>query len=214
MKYVLITRPKFDDTTAYLFSWSSKIIDFLQNTSFNLIDLKENKANRKSVESILLKKSPDLVIFNGHGTSSTIHGQDNEILIDSKNRHLLKSKIIYSISCSSAKTLGVKVAEEGGSTTFVGYENEFLFPVDTNKSCTPEKDNIAKPFMESSNQFSISLLKGKTTGEAYEDIKRKYNNWIIHYSAKESLPEASSIISCLVWNRENLVLLGFENKKA
>lgn len=212
MRYVLITRPKFDDTTTYLFSWGSEIIECLQNTSFNLIDLKEDKANRKSVESALLKKNPNLVIFNGHGTPSTIHGQDNEILIDSKNKHLLKSKIIYSISCSSAKTLGVEVAKED-STTFVGYENEFIFLVDTNKSCTPEKDNIAKLFMDSSNQFSISLLKGKTTGEAYEDTKKKYNDWIIHYSANESLPEASSIISCLIWNRENLVLLNSENKK-
>ncbi len=210
MNYVLITRPKFDDTTAYLFSWSSKIIDFLQKTHFNLIDLKESKANRKSVESVLLKKSPELVIFNGHGISSTIRGHNNEILIDAKNSHLLKLKIIYSVSCNSAKTLGVKIA--GDYTTFIGYKNEFLFLIDTTKSCTPEKDEIAKPFMESSNQLSISLLKGKTVRESYEDTKRKYTDWIIHYAANESLPEASSIISCLIWDRENLVLLGSEDK--
>ena len=92
-------------------------------------------------------------------------------------------------------------------------KKNLFFLIDKNKACTPEKDEIAKPFMDYSNQFSISLLKGKTTGEAYEDTKRKYNGWICYFAAKEYLPEASSIISCLIWNRDSFILHGNKEKR-
>ena len=210
MKYVLISRPKFDETTTYLYIWASKVIAFLERLNFKVIDLKDEKANKKNIENALIKKNPVFVIFNGHGSQTEICGHNNEVLINLENKRRLKSKIICSISCNSAKELGKKVADE--NTSFAGYENEFIFLIDKNRACTPEKDEIAKPFMECSNQFSISLLKGKTTEEAYEDTKRKYNEWICYFAAKEYLPEASSIISCLIWNKHSFILHGNKEK--
>jgi len=211
MRYVVISRPKFDETTNYLYTWASKIITSLKRLNFRVIDLKDKKANKKNIENALIKKNPSLVIFNGHGSPTEICGDNNEVLINLENKKHLKSKIVYSISCSSARELGKKVADE--NTSFAGYEEEFIFLIDKNKACTPEKDEIAKPFMDCSNQFSISLLKGKTTGEAYEDTKRKYNEWICYFAAKEYLPEASSIISCLIWNRDSFILHGNKEKR-
>ncbi len=211
MKYVVISRPKFDETTNYLYTWASKIITSLKRSNFGVIDLKDKKANKKNIENAPIKKNPSLVIFSGHGSPTKICGHNNEVLINHENKKHLKSKIVYSISCSSARELGKKVADE--NTSFAGYEEEFIFLIDKNKACTPEKDEIAKPFMDCSNQFSISLLKGKTTGEAYEDTKRKYNGWICYFAAKEYLPEVSSIISCLIWNRDSFILHGNKEKR-
>jgi len=213
MSYIFITRPKFDETTSYLYAWSSLIIDEFKKSNFKVIDLKKSKVNRKNVEKVLkkMKEKISFIIFNGHGTPTEICGHNNEPLINTKNKDLLKSKIVYSISCNSGKKLGKEIADE--NTSFLGYREEFLFVIDKNKSCTPEKDEIARPFMECSNQISISLLKGKTVKEAYHDTVERYNRWIIYYSCREYLPESSVILSCLLWNRNSLVLHGKEDKR-
>lgn len=114
MKYVLISRPKFDETTTYLYTWASKVIAFLKRSYFRVIDLKDEKANKKNVENALIKKNPAFVIFNGHGSQTEICGNNNEVLIN-----LLKSKIVHSISCNSAKKLGKMVADENTSRSLL-----------------------------------------------------------------------------------------------
>ena len=94
MKYALISRPKFDETTTYLYIWASKIIAFLERLNFRVIDLKDEKANKKNIENALIKKNPLLVIFNGHGSPTEICGHNNEVLINLKNKEYLKSKIV------------------------------------------------------------------------------------------------------------------------
>jgi len=114
--------------------WASKIITSLKRLNFRVIDLKDKKANKKNIENALIKKNPSLVIFNGHGSPTEICGDNNEVLINLENKKHLKSKIVYSISCSSARELGKKVADE--NTSFAGYEEEFIFLIDKNKACT------------------------------------------------------------------------------
>ena len=114
MKYVVISRPKFDETTNYLYTWASKIITSLKRSNFGVIDLKDKKANKKNIENALIKKKPSLVIFNGHGSPTEICGHNNEVLINLKNKKHLKSKILYMLSLaaqreSSEKRLLMKI---------------------------------------------------------------------------------------------------------
>ena len=66
-KILLITRPKHDVTVRYLFYWSKKIIKLAQEKSINVWNLEGKRANYREIESMLKKRKPSLVFFNGHG---------------------------------------------------------------------------------------------------------------------------------------------------
>ncbi len=217
---VFVTRPDHDDETKYLYEYSKEYIKFIENKDIQLISFSENKCSRENVEKLILKQNPNLIVFNGHGNEEVICGckenedrnvltikirdsQRDEIIIDMKNKEILKSKIIYSVACSSAKKLGMKVAKSHTKTAFIGYEEEFIFLMDTRKMCKPLSDQIARPFLESSNQVVISLLKGETTGEAYNKSQVTFQKWIDYFqSEKAALHDSISIAWILFSNKE------------
>jgi hypothetical protein len=209
-KRMLITRPDHDDITFCLQVWSNKIIETANQRNIGMIDLKGNRVNKKNVESIIIKKNPRLIVFNGHGNDKEITGQRNQTLIKyNLNEYLLKSKITYAISCRSARKLGPKSVKVG-ALTYIGYEEDFTFYFDKNKSSRPLSDEIAKPFFESSNQVAISLLRGKTTGEAYNKSQLTFKRWIERFR-KSKIPEAPYVLSALIWNMTFQKIIGDKN---
>ena len=117
MTEMLITRPEHDDTTHYLSNWSKETIGVAENKNIKVFDLNREKATRKNVESKLSRMSCNLVYFNGHGGFNVIGGHNNEpLIICGENERLLKSKVVYAISCKSAKELGLKSVEAGANT--------------------------------------------------------------------------------------------------
>ena len=98
-KTLLITRPKHDVTVHYLFHWSKKIIEQAEKKGIKVLDLKLKRANCKEVVSMLQKKEPSLVFFNGHGNDDCIKGHNDEVLIAAgENDQFLISKIVYALS--------------------------------------------------------------------------------------------------------------------
>ena len=149
MNKCLITRPNHDKVTSYLFNWSKEIIE--QNFGVQFLNLEGENANKNKVESYLKKQNPKLVLFNGHGNDNVICGFKDEIIIQlNENDNLLKGKIIYSLSCSSAKSLG-KNAVKKGAHAFIGYKEPFVIYTDSERETTPLKDNIASSFLNPSN---------------------------------------------------------------
>lgn len=107
MNKCLITRPNHDKVTNYLFHWSKEIMTNSYDREIYFLDLKGEDANKVKVESYIKKQNPRTIFFNGHGSDKEICGFKDEILIEiNKNEELLKDKIVYSLSCSSAKELG------------------------------------------------------------------------------------------------------------
>ncbi len=201
MSGILITRPNHDYTTSYLFKWSETLIEFAGKKGFSCSDFKNQKANRNDVEKFLMKQTPSFIIFNGHGSDDAVCGYKDEILIKSgENENLLKEKIIYAVSCNSAKVLG-KNAVKSGAKCFIGYDDLFVFIFDKNCSAGRElEDMSAKPFLESSNQVPLSVLGGKSCGEAYEKSQSYFNKWIEYFSSSASPPGSEAIVSWLVWD--------------
>lgn len=206
---MLITRPEYDDTTFYCSKWASNVIKEADKKGFDVFDLSREKANKDRVESILTDKQPRLVFFNGHGDDETIFGHNDEILIKSgNNENLLESKIIYAVSCSSAKELG-KNAIEKGADAYIGYEDDFVFIGDTNSSARPLADQFAKPFFESSNQIPLSLVNGSKVIDASAKSQKMFQYWITYFrTLGESLPEAPEILKQLLWDKRNQVIIG------
>lgn len=104
---LLVTRPDTDRTTRYISAWAGKILEVAESKGDIVFDLSKERANKKEIESILLKKEPEILFLNGHGDKNCVTGQNNEVLIDAiHNAHLLKGKIIYALACKSGEGLG------------------------------------------------------------------------------------------------------------
>ncbi len=134
---LLITRPRYEETTHYLYHWAGELVAEATRRHVELIDLQKEKATRQQLESYLRKKSPDIVILNGHGNDSSVAGENGECLIKAgENTSLLKDKKVYVRACRAGRRLGPDVIK-AGADGFVGYSQDFIFPYD--------KDNFQRP---------------------------------------------------------------------
>jgi len=209
-KIFLITRPKHDDITYYLFNWSKEIIELAKKKEIKVLDLKKEKANRKNLTSFVNKMRPSFIFFNGHGGDNCITGHDKEVLVQSDNNEdLLKNKIIYALSCRSAKELGCKSIKKG-TVAYIGYDDDFVFVYDETKISKPLVDNIAKLFLEPSNRIASSLFKGHNTGVAYGKSQELFVKNIQKLLTSESSTD-SVYIRYLLWDMQHQVCLGSQN---
>lgn len=204
MDNFLITRPDYDPVTNYLFHWATEVIESAKDA----VDLYKERANKKEVTSVINKIQPKLVFFNGHGSPSTISGQKGEVLIKKgENEDILKDKIIYSLSCSSAMELGRSCVKKG-TRAFIGYDGDFALVNDRNSETRPLNDTTAQLFLKPSNLLIKSLLKGNTTQEAYEKSQNAFSESINKLKVSDLPVGKESIFSWLVWDKEIQVLLG------
>ena len=137
---IVVTRPEHDDTTHYLSHWMKEVLKIAEKKGIKIVDLRRDRARRGEVEGVLRRQNPDFVIFNGHGASDRVGGHKNDVLIQvGMNESLLKSKVIYAVSCRSAQQLGPK-SIEAGAITYVGYDDDFIFFYEPEMISRPLKD--------------------------------------------------------------------------
>jgi len=207
---MLVTRPRHDPNVEYLHYWAGEVMRFAMEKGVAVIDCCREKANKAEVSSYIAKQSPRFVMFNGHGQPGAIHGHNNEVLVESKNAGILKSKLVYAVSCMAASALGKNSCKKGCSA-FIGYGQDFGFIKDAQRECTPAKDRFAQPFKEASNTVPLSLIKGNTAGEAFEKSQKKYAELIKQYAASDSKPENKDIRFWLFWDRKFQQIHGDES---
>src|SRR3989344_6664139 len=111
---LLITRPRYDKETYYLYYWTESVIQEAESRGWKVFNLEKDKAIKTLVESYLKKHNPEVAVFNGHGDRSRVMGQDNDVLIEENtNTHLLKDKIVYMRACDAGKSLGIDAVNKG-----------------------------------------------------------------------------------------------------
>jgi len=209
-KLLLITRPNYEITTRYLFAWSGIFVGMAKTKGVDVVELKKEKANKKELEGRLKKLNPKLVIINGHGSDTCVTGQDGEVLIEAgKNEGILCSRIIYSLSCNSASSLGTE-SVKAGALCYIGYKTEFTF-FHRNKLTRPLDDDIAKLFLDPSNQVAVSLLKGNKTQDANRKSKEMSLKTIQKLLNSDSSKEAVLYAKFLWSNMHHQVCLGDQN---
>lgn len=205
----LVTRPEHDDTTHYLSAWAKKTISFAEKKGFRVLDLHRDRANKKELESMLGKKCPKLVMLNGHGSESTVTGHKNTpILVAGENEGLLESKIVYALSCRSAKGLGPK-SIEAGAISYTGYDDDFIFSFEPENVARPLHDETAKMFLEPSNAFVVSLIKGNTVGESRRKTKDFFQKNLL--KSLGSSAQDASLARYLWWDIKHFVSHGKED---
>jgi len=207
-KSLLITRPNHDYAVNYLFYWSASIINLARRKNFQTIDLSGKKANRFDFAGRVNKINPSFIFFNGHGNETQITGQKKEILVSTKrNLNLLKNRIIFARSCSSAKKLGPKSVSLGAKT-FIGYKEPFIFVSDPRMVAKPLSDNTAALFLKPSNLVATTLIKSHSSSEANTRAKKAFKRNIKKLLTSETKREDASVLRFLFWDMKHQVCLG------
>lgn len=207
----LITRPDYDPVTKYLSYWSESIVEVAKNKGRKTVDLKGQKVTKDELTGRIAKLNPSLVVLNGHGSENSIVGQNDETLIEvGDNEHILHSRVTYAVSCRCGKNLGPKSVEAGNST-FIGYDDDFVFMSDRKYLSRPLKDKMAQPFMEASNRVPISLLKGHKASDASRQSKEMFEKSYKTLSSSSSDPNSLQAAHFLWWDMMHQVCLGNGN---
>lgn len=161
---------------------------------------------------MVIGQNPAIIFLNGHGNENKVAGQDNGHLVEGGvNESLLAGTIVYALACRSGKILGPK-SIASGALSYVGYVQDFVFFIDESKLTRPIEDGVAKLFLEPSNYFLISLIKGHNVGESFNRSRDLfYKNF-----RKELISESTlntTAISFLAWNYKYQVCLGDRNAR-
>ncbi len=212
--YFLITRPKHDPATRYLFYWSDVFIKFAKSKGVEVIELCKEKANRHEFEGRIEKLDPYLVVLNGHGSHDEVTGHDNKLIVKfGENDGLLRNRITYAVSCDSGKTLGIGCVDS--KTAYIGYDEKFIISCERMYLNDPLKDKRAARFLESSNQVVLSLLKGQTAGEASKRSKETFRHYILDLlTSSNKDPDSLDDVKSLYWDMMHQVCYGNDTLKA
>lgn len=201
---VLLTNPEIDLLTYYLSAWTDDMLKKSKSRLNKYFHLKREKVTRKKFESILRKRSVDLVLLCGHGDSDAVAGTA-DVILDINNDNLLEGKIVHALSCRSAKELGPDAVKKGANA-YIGYREDFIaFLDDSNRSAKPLEDEIANLFLKPAFAAPRTLLKGGTPAEAVMVAKKTYNQSIREALNSEIQSDADQFINWLFWDRDNLV---------
>lgn len=207
----LFVRPSHDDVTYYLYYYSKELLDLSNSKGYTTINKEKGDANQYTITTVIKKNDPRFIMFNGHGNPTLICGHNDEIIIQyGKNHNLLKNRIIYSLSCSSAAELGRNVADN--KTTFIGYVDEFALGMDVDCQASIHRDKRAKLFLEPSNLLVSALLKGNSAIDAVNKAKKLMKDNISKLRTDTS-PDAKDYIPYLFNNYIVLEIFGDSNAK-
>jgi len=205
---VLFSRPCDDVTLNYLFYYSKELVAISNDLGHKTINKEMQDASKEIITSIIIKQSPKLIMFNGHGSPTEICGHKQEVIISSEeNPRILKDSITYALTCSSASILGPKSVEKG-ATCFIGYDSDFALGKDQDSEASPKHDKITKLFLEPSNILFKSLLEGKKIRNSIEKAKEKMKENIDYLHTTNNFPEAIYYAPFLFGNYLGLVAHG------
>ena len=163
-------------------------MDYAKANGIDYIDLRSDRVTGKEFESVIKKKQPKLVIFNGHGNEEMVTGHKCSPLIQiNKNEPLLINKIVYAISCKSAQKLGISCVKNG-TLAYIGYNEDFIFVFDKTKTFDPSEDELARyleveasNILEWANSGKIPAFK---EGNDWKFERPKIEDWIAKEKTK------------------------------
>ncbi|MBI2138706.1 hypothetical protein HYU13_03900 [Candidatus Woesearchaeota archaeon] len=230
-KVFLVSRPKHDTITSYLFAFSQEIVKTVKEMEgIHLTELPEESATRENLEKALAEDSPKLVFLNGHGNKRNVAGHKDEIILDEINIHLSEGKIIYALSCDSLEELGYSKSPKFSKIQkviyytrksrnisiineicyYIGYSAKFMIVIDPSRTASPNKDRNALPFKKACATLINSLVFGETVTAAIARTKEEYRQSIRSFGTSEDDPygDVPLVRFALAWNLEFLDMRG------
>jgi hypothetical protein len=212
MAHFLLVRPSYDDVTTTLHSWADEVHASIQSANHHVCsDLSGDRAVRSNTESHLTQPC-DCFIFYGHATEDSLapHGglPTYPAILDMTNSHLLSQKLVYTVSCKSARRLG-QDAVSRGCRAYMGYRRNFKYVANS---------TVEGWFKRVANAALLHLLtspQNPSCDAALARAKREYDVAYNHFKRGEGALDPNRVIaySFLSWNRASLDLIGDRNMR-
>ena len=209
-RILLVSNAHHDNETEYLTSWFEKVIEVAKKQNdIKIIELKKEQANKKNLIEVIEKENPQFVIFNGHGSDDTICGFNKEILVRcNDNESILSEKIVHSMACKCAGTLGKKCITLG-TKCFIGYKENFeLWSTGQQNKEDQLKDQVAGFFLNPAYEVIIALVEGNISGKAYRRSQNIYRENILALVTSKNTHHSTIVANSLFNNFQNQVCLG------
>ena len=175
----------------------------------DVVDLEGDLASRVDLWLALDGKDPAFFTGVGHGSPTQFAGQYDalgrpDIMLDLGNADWMAGRVVYLLSCLTAKELGPKIIEEG-AISYVGYVADFYWVVmNPNR---PGGDPYARGFGSATAAVVLTLLRGGDVGQAYNRSIETFDKYIEYWRNSED-PYAREVIKWLIWDRDATIALG------
>lgn len=200
-KHAILIHPCHENNaTTYSHQWAEKIKIALQEKAWEISDCATDNAIRTTVEQALAQKSSILIIFYGHGSADSLHGQDDKPVLDLQNIDKAANNTMYVMACHSALILG-QAAIKSGVRHYLAYNNavKIIF-------------KFADDLGECVNSGLLAWLNDENlnASEIFKLIIKTYNQHIDHFVQQGGI-ENIKHAAVLRHNRDSLRLLGTQH---
>lgn len=166
----LLMRPHWGDAaTDYGTLWFGEVKADMERLGIEVIDMYADLAVQPNVNNAITSKSPSYITGIGHGNATLYTGQRQAYIFQvGGNLAPLSGSSMYLQSCETARELGQALIN-AGVKSYCGYYPDYTFVVDY----TLEKDNLARPFCTTNNEYSRIFSHGRngTAQQAHNAVK-------------------------------------------
>ncbi len=185
-----------------------QIVEANKQAGQSITELKGSDANPDRIRQELEVLKPVTFVGIGHGNLSIYTVECTAPLLHAENPDelaLMKERVVDLVSCLTAQQLGPALIN-AGAVAYMGYAQEFWFYTADEPGTTRA---VQSPFL-AAFEFTASLLRGRTTGEARADQLKKYDEEIDYWTtgAGKDNPDAMELSRILEINKSISTFLG------
>jgi hypothetical protein len=147
--------------------------------------------------------SSDLILAAGHGETNEYTAQGESLIwrVGQYHPEEVKGKVIKLVSCLCGQQLGPDLVSNGGARTFLGYDDDVTWVVDSAYSAHPWDDPYAQscfmPIIDGIN----TLLDGATAAESLSVEKAGYEANLLK-------TDSQMVQACLLFNLAHTMMAG------
>lgn len=182
---ILEVESNYEDVTyiGYKFRVEKYVYPYFLEKNYEVLTLFENDAVREKFASYCLLPAIEYISAFGHGYDDLITGQHSNLLwkVGAYDPREAQNRIIYLMSCLTAKRLGPDLVDKG-ARTYLGYEEPFTIYSSLNIE-DPLEDSIADVFFECSSLVDRLFGDGLPAGRVYDETKAKFREKFEEYLA-------------------------------
>lgn len=201
----------FVEPQQHYLEYSSKVLYDLiaknKSAGQNITELIGNDANAANVKAALASMNPIVFAMCGHGNYTTTTVECTELLMQVGDNVVptMNGRIVHLNSCQTAATLGPAIVS-AGAIAFVGSNESFWFYTGDAANSTRA---VQSPFL-AEWQFVVSLLQGKSVGDARAEQLKKYEEELSYWVEGDGKnhPDAGEIARIININKAISTFIG------
>lgn len=172
----------FIEPMQHYLNYSSLVLHDLiaknRSSGQQIVELIGDQANADKIKETMASLNPIVFAGCGHGnyTTYTVECTSMFMQVGDETVPLMNGRVIHLNSCETGGELGPALIDEG-ALAYVGSKESFWFYVGDSPNSSRA---VQSPFL-AEWEFTVSLLKGKTVGEARADQLKKYEEELTYW---------------------------------